>query len=1167
MKVQAITSANLINNNLGEMRAKKVNSAHSNPIHQQNPNIISFKGGNPNHVILVGAETKGLQAVGGVATVVNDYFGMEGKEFAGMFPLNNAQVMHDATGVDFDKLENGRVNVSVHQFPADFEDESLRGKTFWTGADLDSTPIEEVRKNPGKYVLIDKVEEKVAPWDSNEKISLYKVHEKGKINGVKADIFLVANDTLGIMRQPYDTAAGGYSSKTIQELSNLGSAASEYRPSEYALFSRIVPEFKDAVIANTVTLDGSKFNPASMSLSDSQTSLVPYYMKQKGQTDISPFWTLHNGNPGYTGETSGRQLFSDLLLAFDEAEKNQVLDNLQANKDYQLAVFSGKEEEFFRKYIPELVDDNKCFNPALATLRMAFPTEESLAVDQHARGFVKGVNTVSKGYSEALAYNENLHSGVQSVWKELYKRGLAEGIMNALNDKSVSGFENEVKDGKVTQKRGYLPGYEASYTIKHPDGHEEVVSPFRRFQESFFKNADGAVNVTEDTLKHVNEVRLDNQINFFKRLQGVYDADGFQGEIHQTKGDKTTIIKGDKLRNLLINGLDGKNVELIGHISPEVVQQFEDAKSTGGKAPAVFVSWGRLDDQKALDQVMGAFDKFRQTHPDAILVAGGPAAYEKNGDLQACSKKTIAQAHDLARKHQGHFVFMNGFAPGKVLSGVADVAIFPSRFAPCELTDLENKKFLSRVIVSNCQGLADKNFDPEIEADKPFMDGYKTQSEFFGITKTDIENDATTRRIFHEGIPAENIDGYDKIYAGARKKYQNRLANSGTNYTDSLITTYKKILGEVVEKDKVAELQSTLDTLKLTGEESRKIKGLMTADMSSSQKEAIKSFSEGFKLSEKETQLITPIINGSTLTDIEKTRINNLLNGSTQSSVEDILLKTIFNKSNLADKNIALQGEITDAHLNVLKEYLNNVKQPTRKGIETQFINTGMVDETQLTAAKRLFKLDLIHNFIETEGKAKFAYDRLFVRCKNEKMENEIVNCMERSVNETTENRVNMLKNQYILNTSWSNNERLTKLIREGQPASSQYLYDEMMKSSSGAKEAEGTSGNFLKRLLDFIKPKNTPRSTTPASVAEQATEAAQDAVKSSSGMSKGAKIAIGIGAAVVALGGIYFGTHKSGDTKTNSQGDTFKPSNPSAKTNSPSAKKSQQVGNQYWAK
>ena len=508
---------------------------------------------------------------------------------------------------------------------------------------------------------------------------------------------------------------------------------------------------------------------------------------------------------------------------------------------------------------------------------------------------------------------------------------------------------------------------------------------------------------------------------------------------------------------------------------------------------------------------------------------------------------------------------MNGFAPGKVLSGVADVAIFPSRFAPCELTDLENKKFLSRVIVSNCQGLADKNFDPEIEADKPFMDGYKTQSEFFGITKTDMENDATIRRIFHEGIPTENIDGYDKIYSRASETYQHRLSNSNTNYTDSLIKTYKKILGSVVEKDKVAELQTTLDTLKLTGEESKKIKALTTADMTSGQKEAIKKFSEGFKLSEKETQLITPIINGSTLSDIEKTKINNLLNGSTQASVEDILLKTIFNKSNLADKNIVLKDEITDAHMNVLKEYLSNVKQATRKVIEAQFINTGMVDETQLTAAKRLFHLDLVHDFIETDGKAKFAYDRLFARCKNEKMENEIVHCMERSVNETTENRVNMLKNQYVLNTSWGNNERLTKLVREGQPASSQYLYDEMMKSKPGAKEAEGTSGNFLKKLIDFIKPKSAPRTQTATTAVEEATQAAQDAVKSSSGMSKGLKIALGAGAAVLALGGIYFATHKS-DVKTNSQGDTFRQS-PSAKPHSPSAKKSQSAGNQYWAK
>lgn len=142
---------------------------------------------------------------------------------------------------------------------------------------------------------------------------------------------------------------------------------------------------------------------------------------------------------------------------------------------------------------------------------------------------------------------------------------------------------------------------------------------------------------------------------------------------------------------------------------------------------------------------------------------------------------------------------MNGFAPGKVLSGVADAAIFPSRFAPCELTDLENKKYLSRVIVTRTQGLDDKNFDPEIDIKKQeFMDGYKTKNGFFDITRTDIEADDTVKEIFKNGIADENINGYNKIYNNAKTIYLNRLSNSGKTYESALIENYSLVLKDIL---------------------------------------------------------------------------------------------------------------------------------------------------------------------------------------------------------------------------------------------------------------------------------------------------------------------------------------------------------------------------------
>ena len=205
--------------------------------------------------------------------------------------------------------------------------------------------------------------------------------------------------------------------------------------------------------------------------------------------------------------------------------------------------------------------------------------------------------------------------------------------------------------------------------------------------------------------------------------------------------------------------------------------------------------------------------------------------------------------------------------------------------------------------------------------------------------------------------------------------------------------------------------------------------------------------------------------------------------------------------------------------------------------------------------------MDPIHNLILSEGKLKTQYNKLFERCKNEMLENQIVHCMGRVANETEANRIKMLENHYKLDTTWAGNSRLTALGREGKPASSLYLYEEILKSSPAEGEATRTDNSFLRKLLDAIVPSKKNNPNGAANAYNDVAEAAADTAKKAGGMSKGLKIALGAGAAIVALGGAYYAMNK---TKSNKDGDTFKPSNPAAKQ--PAQQPKPALNNQYLA-
>ena len=306
----------------------------------------------------------------------------------------------------------------------------------------------------------------------------------------------------------------------------------------------------------------------------------------------------------------------------------------------------------------------------------------------------------------------------------------------------------------------------------------------------------------------------------------------------------------------------------------------------------------------------------------------------------------------------------------------------------------------------------------------------------------------------------------------------------------------------------------------------------------------INKFAQNKKLTETEIPKLTTIINASNLDDAQKTRFVELANGTTHKTVEKELIDIIIDSANLKDKNIKLTGgAINEDELKIIKTYLADVTQTNRKALDDNLIVTGKLDESQVSVLKRIFNYDPVVNYIHDTGKFKKKYAALIERCRNEIIEKELFQCMERCANETPANRTKMMLHHFNLNTSWDGNQNLTGITRNvngtGEtPVSSRYLYGEFMKRTRTNEQKQVGFTNFLQKLMDAIQPQKR----TAGGAMETAVEVAEETAKKSSGMSKGLKIALGVGAGLLALGGAYYAMNKSG-AKANEHGDTFKPS------------------------
>ena len=749
-----------------------------------NTGIVNFKG-REDHVIFYGAEFPDYNKKGGVANVMGYYEKMPGIEATIVQTYYNGQKNYNKKGE-----YTGRIK--PWQFDGSCKYPGLQNQYFYVKFNTDKKNIKkETTENldgnlkSKNIIVLKKIAEKSVIYGKQEEQNIflfkamnavpvkneageivdYKLEELPKDNdtGKARNHFFVYSKGTAEFKEPYDD--GSYNS----DKSANPEAFSRFKPQAYAENNRAFVDLKQELCDAVITTDGSKFEPGTVVCSDTQTAYTISYMRDeaiKGNPafspeDIAPAYVIHNLRAGYTGECGGLDFALNLGLTSDE------IDLMKKDPEYIKAEEEGNLEAYFSNYIPELRDGSGAFNPTL----IAFKLRQS--------GYMTGLNTVSPGYAWDIAYNTCIPTSLQYDWQQLYINKNAIGIMNPFEDpnfhifKGVLGMNGYLESG-VNESKEKLVNLGGDFAKLADEIH-----PFEKVDESKFPKNNGNYTVTEEGYNDYLNKKNINKKEFLNRLTSKFDI---------------LISKDKDLYNTIIAGRPNWNVNLIGRIDENLL-----APENIGNLK-VYVSWGRLDSQKSLDIVMDAFDMYCNTHPEdaqnCILVLGGEAPGTKYSD------KILAQANKMADKHKGRFAFMEAFAPGKILASVAEMALLPSREAPCELTDLETMQFMTLLTATNAQGMADKNFDPDIEGEKEIATSFKTESGYY----IPIKNIAEYKKL---GIGEKWKEEYEQLIASIEDERANREACSfdvNPNENETLVNyinanpTHKKALDELLDK-------------------------------------------------------------------------------------------------------------------------------------------------------------------------------------------------------------------------------------------------------------------------------------------------------------------------------------------------------------------------------
>lgn len=749
----------IVNQNSTELKVGRQSSINTNAVA-----FINFKGGNKEQVIMFGVEIPPYNKAGGVATVMQDFRALRVSENDPLVTnemKNSFEFYAQKNKVLVDPIYNGKITynpdngivekVEVPKVPSGLEDgnpfKKYEGKYFQTTNgnlnnytdikdffEKENLDVGRVEKSgiKGNVFILEEIPNTARKIDfggleeSESKLFRVQLEVNGELR--KTNDFKIFTDLTATLKDPY--SKGGYST-TPGKLNQTWKGVADAKAAK--AFIEYMPE-----ICEQAGSSGIKFDPATLILNDSQAGYASEYMAQKVSKGAE-FWkgkkaifVGHNLGDGYVQRTSYMNMFVNIA---DKELRNAVYNDsgfIDAAREGSEAV-----SDYFKKLLPEeFFDAQKQVSPFKNTVYWA------------ERGLVTKIHPVSEKYAEALATDPEFAPSIYKYLKELKENGVFEGIVNA--------FENVEMNPATTQGVG---GYYKDSLELDINGNKVKIEPIKAFDAEKIK--EGAVDVN-----YVREIKRQNKVNLFTR----FDEDVLKEltRLKETKGH-------EKDFNNYILGLKNKDAKVYGYVKKDILLE---AQKEGGRVK-LLAAWGRSDAQKAMDSVLRSYINYLKTYGNqdkySVLFVGGPTADE----TEKCVKliKQYAKDPDIA----GRVVYIDGFLPNKPFASAADFTVFPSRFAPCELTDLESMKMFASPIVTDIQGLSQKNFDASFEGEAEKVTGYKTKHAY----------------TMHLDEIKANLSSEDNVELdNAVKKFRKKIKSDMhmANVTDEMVT--EKILSD-----------------------------------------------------------------------------------------------------------------------------------------------------------------------------------------------------------------------------------------------------------------------------------------------------------------------------------------------------------------------------------